>query len=114
MAGIGDIDLSKMFDSMSTSVNGDNPIKAIYDIVPTYDSEQQKMLFSMQFLIDKWELTHIQEMLNHFDLILANNKNLSFFGSRNLQNMLGAYTQTELIRGINIRSGKTEDVGTPQ
>lgn len=105
MAGIGDIDLSKMFDSMSSNIGDDsNPIKAIYDIVPTYDSEQQKMLFMYQFMIDKWELTHLQSMFDHFDSILSNNKNLSFFGSKNLQNMLGAYTQTELVRGINIRS----------
>lgn len=106
-----ELDLSKMFDSMSTSVNNDsNPIQAIYDIIPTYDPVQQKMLFQLQFFIDKWELTHISNMIANFTLLMKENKNLGFFGSRSLQNMLSAYTQTDLIRGINIRSKQTDDV----
>lgn len=105
-----ELDLSKMFDSMSTTVNGgDNPIQAIYDIIPTYDSEQQRMLFMLQFFIDKWELEHVGLMIKNFTELMTKNKNLSFFGSRNLQNMLSAYTQTDLIRGINIRAQGKDD-----
>lgn len=107
-----DFDLSKMFDGMSTTVsgNGDNPIKAIYDIIPTYDPEQQKILFQLQFFIDKWGLTHVEDMISNFTGLMRDNKNLSFFGTKTLQNLLSAYTQTDLIRGINIRAnGKDED-----
>lgn len=104
-----ELDLSKMFDSMSTSVNGgDNPIQAIYDIIPTYDPEQQRMLFTLQFFVDKWELTHVNSMIFNFTNLMKENKNLGFFGSKTLQNLLSAYTQSDLIRGINLRS-KTED-----
>ena len=106
-----ELDLSKMFDSMSTSVSGgDNPIQAIYDIIPTYDPEQQKMLFMLQFFIDKWELEHVGQMIANFTQLMKDNKNLSFFGSKNLQNMLSAYTQTDLIRGINLRGKNQDDV----
>lgn len=102
---MNEIDLSKCFDSMSAKVDScDNPIKAIYDIIPTLDPVQQKMLFSLQFFIDKWELTHLQEMINNYRQILYDNKNLGFFGSKSLRDLLSAYSQSDLIRGINIRS----------
>lgn len=108
-----ELDLSKMFDSMSTDIGGDsNPIQTIYDIIPTYDSEQQKMLFTLQFFINKWELTSLENMIKEFTALMQKNKNLSFFGSKNLQSMLSAYTQADLIRGISIRSKNTEGGGS--
>lgn len=106
-----ELDLSKMFDSMSSNINnGGNPIQSIYDIIPTYDSEQQRLLFQVQFFINKWGLTSLEGMLNAFTEIMARNKNLSFFGSKNLQNMLSAYTQADLIRGINVRANQESKV----
>ena len=100
-----ELDLSKMFDSMSSNIqDAGNPIQTIYDIIPTFDPVQQKMLFELQFFIDKWGLTSVEEMLSKFSEVMRSNKNLSFFGSRNLQNMLSAYTQVDLIKGINIRA----------
>lgn len=108
---MADFDFSKMMESMSKSVDdGSNPIKAIYDIMPTYEPEQQQMLFVLQYFIDKWDLTHLKEMLDNNYLLMKNNKNLGFFGSKTLQNFLASYTQTDLIRGINIRSQKQDDI----
>lgn len=105
-----ELDLSKMFDSMSTGVENDsNPIKTIYDIIPTFDGEQQRLLFELQFFINKWGLTGIDGMMRDFTTLMANNKNLSIFGSKNLQNMLSAYSQADLIRGINIRSKDSQE-----
>lgn len=99
-----ELDLSKMFDSMSTDIgDAGNPIQTIYDIIPTYDGEQQKLLFELQFFINKWGLCSLEEMINKFTAIMSKNKNLSFFGSKNLQSMLSAYTQADLIKGISIR-----------
>ena len=89
-----------------------NPIQTIYDIIPTFDGEQQKLLFQLQFFINKWELSSLDSMINEFTKIIAKNKNLSFFGSKNLQNMLSAYTQADLIRGISIRP-KSDETTTP-
>lgn len=105
-----ELDLSKMFDSMSVAVDsGNNPIKAIYDIIPTLDPTQQRMLFSLQFFIDKWHLDHLQDMINNYQAVLYNNKNLGFFGSKSLRDLLSAYSQSDLIRGINIRSKESVD-----
>ena len=107
---MSEFDMQKMMDSFSTNVEGDNPIQAIYDIIPTYDPVQQAMLFKLQFFIDKWELEHVHSFIKNFTSLMASNKNLGFFGSKTLQNMLSAYTQSDLIRGINIKSKESNDI----
>lgn len=105
-----DIDLSKLFDSMSTEVGGaGNPIKTIYDIIPTYDPVQQKMLFMLQYFINKWGLRGIDGMLVKFTDIMKDNKNLSFFGNKALRDMLSAYTQADMMGRINIRATNNND-----
>lgn len=105
-----EIDLSKMFDSMATEVDGGgNPIGAIYDIIPTYDPVQQKMLFELQFFINKWKLDSLDGMIKDFTVLMKNNKNLSFFGTKSLRDMLAAYSQGELMGRISIRASNKDD-----
>ena len=107
---MNDIDLSKMFDSMATDVGtGANPISTIYDIIPTYDPVQQKMLFELQFFIKKWGLDGLDGMIKEFTVLMAKNKNLSFFGSKSLRDMLAAYSQGELMGRISIRASNSEE-----
>lgn len=42
---MADIDFQKILDGMSAGNQSNDPIRSIYDILPTYDDTQQHLLF---------------------------------------------------------------------
>lgn len=99
-----DIDFQAAFDSFGTGSNAGNPIQAIYNIIPKYDSYQLKQLFIIKYFVAKWQLDDVQQLLDDMDRRQDNNRNLSFISSQNLKALLAAYTQSELVRGIKVNA----------
>lgn len=99
-----EIDFQAAFDSFGTGSNSGNPIQAIYNIIPKYDSFQLKQLFIIKYFVAKWKLDDVQQLLDDMDKRQENNRNLSFMSSQNLKALLAAYTQSELVRGIKVNA----------
>lgn len=99
-----EIDFQAMFDGFGNGSNGSNPIHAIYNIIPKYDSFQLRQLFILKYFCAKWQLDDVEALLDDMDVRQDNNRNLSFLGSQNLKALLAAYTQAELVRGIKVSS----------
>lgn len=100
----GDIDFQAAFDSFGAGSNSGNPIQAVYNIIPKYDSFQLKQLFIIKYFVAKWRLDDVQALLDDMDRRQDNNRNLSFINSQNLKSLLAAYTQSELVRGIKVNA----------
>lgn len=101
---MAEIDFQKMLDGMSVGSPGSDPIKSIYGIIPCFDSVQQHLLFQAFYFINKYDLKDMRSMFEDFTKVMENNKNLSFLGTQNLKNLLSAYTQNELVRGIKVQA----------
>lgn len=99
---MAEIDFQAILDSMSVGGGASDPIKSIYNIIPTYDAVQQHLLFQAFYFIEKYELDDMRRMFENFGDVMAKNKNLSFMSSQNLKHLLAAYTQNELVRGIKV------------
>ena len=97
---MSDIDFQAMLDGMSVGVGGSDPIRSIYSIIPTYDNIQQHLLFQAFYFIEKYDLVDMREMFTNFEDVMQHNKNMSFWGTQNLKNMLAAYTKNEYLRGL--------------
>lgn len=98
------IDFQKILGGMCASNNQGDPIKSIYEIIPTYDNVQQHLLFQAHYFIQKYDLEDVERMFTEFADIMAKNKNLGYIGSQNLKNLLAAYTQNEYLRGIKVQT----------
>jgi len=96
------IDFQAILDSMSSGNGGNDPIRSIYEILPQYDSTQQHLLFQAFYFIEKYGLDDMRAMFDSFDKVMAHNKNLGLLSSKVLKDLLGAYTQSELVRGIKV------------
>lgn len=99
---MADIDFQAILDGMAAGSSGSDPIKSIYDILPTYDQTQQLILFQATYYIEKYDL---QDMRAIFDLcgkLMGQNKNLGLLSTKNLKDLLAAYTQNEYLRGIKV------------
>lgn len=101
---MAEIDFQKMLDGMSVAPNTGDPIRSIYNILPTYDSVQQHLLFQAFYFIEKYDLKDMRDMFNEFGNVMAENKNLGLMSSQNLKSLLAAYTQNELVRGIKVNA----------
>lgn len=101
---MSEIDFQKMLDGMSSSGAASDPIRSIYDILPTYDSVQQHLLFQAFYFIEKYDLDDMRAMFDRFTGVMSKNKNLNFMSSQNLRSLLSAYTQNELVRGIKVNT----------
>lgn len=101
---MADFDFQAMLADMGSPMEQSNPIKTIYDIIPTLDHVQQHLLFQATYFIDKYGLEDVKAVFERFLVIMKENKPLSFMGSKNLQNLLSAYTQNELVRGVKIQN----------
>ena len=101
---MAEIDFQKMLDGMSVTPNTGDPIRSIYNILPTYDSVQQHLLFQAFYFIEKYDLKDMRDMFNRFGDVMAENKNLGLMSSQNLKSLLAAYTQNELVRGIKVNA----------
>ena len=99
-----EIDFQAMLDNMNVGQTGNDPIKSIYGIIPCFDSVQQHLLFQAYYFINKYGLEDMKAMFEQFTEVMKSNKNLSFMGSQNLKNLLAAYTQSELVRGVQVKT----------
>ena len=99
---MSDIDFQKILDGMSSGNMSNDPIRSIYEILPTYDDTQQHLLFQAFYFIEKYDLDDMRAMFSKFGDIMAQNKNLGLLSSKVLQNLLSAYTQNEYLRGIKV------------
>lgn len=101
---MADIDFQAMLADMGAPADAGDPIKTIYGIIPTLDHVQQHLLFQATYFIDKYDLEDVRSIFDRFLIVMKENKPLSFMGSKNLQNLLSAYTQNELVRGVKIQN----------
>lgn len=99
---MADFDFSALMSGMCTG--GSNPIKNIFDIVPTYDNVQMDLRFKAQYFIEKWDLDDARQLFKQIDKMMTNNKNLTFLGSKNLKDLLAAQSQMELVRGVKVQA----------
>lgn len=102
------IDFEQEFANFVNSNNG-NAIKDIYDIIPTLSSSQIKIINSLMYYADKYDMNLLRQQVEHFIRFTAKNKNLSFLSSMNMKNLLKAYTQEELVKGIKIQSSNQKE-----
>lgn len=108
---MANIDFQQILDGMTAGNVGNDPIRSIYDILPTFDQEQQLILFQATYYIEKYDLHDMREMFRRCFELMGKNKNLGLLSSRNLQNLLSAYTQNELMRGVKVsKVSDTTDV----
>ena len=99
------LDFQQMLDDFaSTAGASTNPIREIYNIIPTYTPRQQKLLFIVKHFVNKWELDDIRYVLTEMNKIYLSNKNLGMIEKRTLHDLLAAYTQEDLIRGVKVQS----------
>lgn len=101
---MAEIDFQKILDGMSSSGTQGDPIRSIYDILPTYDNVQQHLLFQAFYFIEKYDLKDMRDMFEKFGKVMSSNKNLGVMSSQNLRSLLSAYTQNELVRGIKVQA----------
>lgn len=104
VCNMAEIDFQKILDNMSAGGSTNDPIKSIYDILPTFDSVQQHLLFQAFYFIEKYDLADMRAMFDRFTKVMSSNKNLGLMSSQNLRSLLSAYTQNELVRGIKVQA----------
>lgn len=105
---MAEIDFQDILDGMTISDKPSDPIQSIYKIIPQYDAVQLSILFQAYYFINKWELDDLRGMFEDFAKRMSENKSLGFMSSKTLKDLLAAYTQNDLIRGISVRSSSTE------
>lgn len=98
------IDFQKMLDGFAVGASSGNPIESIYNIIPKYDQYQLQQQFIINYFCSKWKLDDVRQAFNDLDRVLGQNRNLGFMSSQNLRNLLAAYTQNELVRGIKVNA----------
>ncbi|MCR5189773.1 MAG: hypothetical protein K6C97_12635 [Treponema sp.] len=101
---MSDFDFKAMFSSMGQDSSGSNAVETIYRIIPTCDHVQQHLLFQANYFIDKYDLEDCRALFEQTLRVMERNKPLGFMSSRNLQSLLAAYTQNELVRGVKIQN----------
>lgn len=101
------LDFDKEFSEFVSQSQNNSAITDIYKIIPYLTQEQVQIYLSIKYYINKYNLVNLNNILEEYFTILKENKNLSFISSYNIKNLLKAYTQEELIKGINVRA-KTE------
>jgi len=97
------IDFEHEFSKFVNSGDG-SAIQDIYKIIPAIGNEQIKILNTLNYYIKKYDLEELREVVQEYVKSMTINKNLSFMKSMNVRNLLKAYTQEELIKGIRVSS----------
>jgi len=77
-------------------------IKDIYAIIPSMNNTQIKILNTLNYYVKKYDLLDLKEVLEDYIKSIVKNKNLNLMSSMNVKNLLKAYTQEELIKGIKV------------
>lgn len=99
------IDFQAMLDDFANTAGAQtNPIREIYNIIPTYTPRQQRFLFIVKHFVEKWDLEDIRYVLREMNKTYLSNKNLGMIEKRTLHDLLAAYTQEDLIRGVKVQS----------
>ena len=102
------IDFEQEFANFVNSGSG-NAIKDIYEIIPTLSSNQIKLINTLMYYADKYDLELVRKQVENFLKYSTKNKNLSFLSSMNMKNLLKAYTQEELVKGIKIQASNNKE-----
>lgn len=97
------IDFDREFENF-IGTTGNSAIKDIYNIIPALSQEQLLILDSLMFYSNKYNIDEFKEFVNEYKRNMIKNKNLGFLRSMNMKNLLKAYTQDELIRGIKVNN----------
>ena len=97
------LDFDRDFESFVTGENG-SAITDIHRIIPSMSQEQMQTYNSLVYYARKWGLEDLKEYLDAYKEMTGVNKNLGMLSSFNMKNLLKAYTQDELIRGIKVNS----------
>lgn len=103
-----ELDFDKEFNEFVSSGDG-SAIKDIYEIIPSISQEQMQIVHTLEYYIEKWNLSELKKFLGEYKKTSSKNKNLGFLSSMNMKSLLKAYTQDELIRGIKISSQKSQE-----
>lgn len=98
------IDFQQALDDFSIGGEAQDPITAIYNILPSYSMQQQKYLFLIEYFIKKYDLDDVSACLDKMQKLYVKNKNLGMLQQRSLQSLLASYTQNEMIRGIKVNA----------
>ena len=84
-------------------------IRDIYSIIPTLSNSQIKTLNVLNYYIQKYDLQDLKGVLDEYLRTIARNKNLNFISSMNVKDLLKAYTQEELIKGIKVNTQSKQE-----
>lgn len=98
------IDFEAEFAKFVNSGNQGSAIRDIYDIIPALKNDQIKIINNLMYYAEKYDLDLLQKQIDNFLKFAIKNKNLSFMSSMNMKNLLKAYTQEELVKGIKVQS----------
>ena len=98
------IDFEAEFAKFVNSGQQGSAIRDIYDIIPAIKNDQIKIINNIMYYADKYELDLLKKQIENFLKFATKNKNLSFLSSMNMKNLLKAYTQEELVKGIKVQS----------
>ncbi|PNT90890.1 hypothetical protein CDQ83_13695 [Clostridium thermosuccinogenes] len=102
------IDFEQEFSKFVSSGEG-SAIKDIYNIIPSLSTSQIKILNALSYYIKKYDLQDLKELVEDYLKNVSKNKNLNFLSSMNVKNLLKAYTQEELIKGIKINTQSKQE-----
>lgn len=108
---MGVADFDKDFEAFVTTGNGNTAIKDIYEVIPAMSEEQMKTVNTLLYYCTKWGLTDVENFIIEYCKKTKENKNLGFLSSLNMKNLLKAYTQDELIRGIRVNNNSMSGEG---
>lgn len=98
------IDFEAEFAKFVNNGQQGSAIKDIYDIIPALKNDQIKIINNIMYYAEKYQLNLLKEQIENFLKFAVKNKNLSFMSSMNMKNLLKAYTQEELVKGIKVQS----------
>lgn len=97
------LDFEKIFENFSKN-NESSAIRDIYGIIPELSDEALQVIDSLYCYIYKYDLQDLDKFLRGYMERKRRNKNLGFMKNMTVKNLLKAYTQEELIRGIKVQS----------
>jgi hypothetical protein len=102
------IDFDLEFEHFMAGGEG-SAIKDIYSIIPSLSQSQMKVIHALMFYIERYKLDDLRVFLERFLRDIVQNKNLGLLSSMNMKNLLKAYTQEELIKGVKANVQRTPD-----
>lgn len=102
------VDLELEFQKFASGASEGSAIKDIYNIIPSLNKNQIMICSQLMYFIRKYNDDSLRSMLEDFLKSSKENKSLGFLSSMTAKNFLKAYTQEELIKGINLRGANRD------